>query len=115
MGPLRIRVLSLESKLTPHARPAVDRKDATFGKVPNLRFFPLLFFFFFLPSPAFLFFFSFLLLFYLLVYGAYLVAQAAVYPEGYCFGPSQSLSSISQRSTTMLIFYAVLSLKAKES
>lgn len=58
MGPLRIRVLSLESKLTPHARPAVDRKDATFGKVPNLRFFPLPFFFFpllllsffFLPS-----------------------------------------------------------------
>lgn len=107
MGPLRIRVLSLESKLTPHARPAVDRKDATFGKVPNLRFFPLPFFFFRL------FFFSFL--FYLLVYGAYLVAQAAVYPEGYCFGPSPSLSSISQCSTTMLIFYAVLSLKAKES
>lgn len=44
MGPLRIRVLSLESKLTPHARPAVDRKDATFGKVPNLIFFPLPFF-----------------------------------------------------------------------
>ena len=48
MGPLRIRVLSLESKLTPHARPAVDRRDATFGKVPHLRVFPLPFFFFFL-------------------------------------------------------------------
>lgn len=111
MGPLRIRVLSLESKLTPHARPVVDRKDATFGKVPNRIFFPLPFFslsFFFLS------FFS-SLPYYLLVYGAYLVAEAAVYPEGYCFGPSQSLGSISQRSTTMLIFYAVLSLKAKES
>lgn len=112
MGPLRIRVLSLESKLTPHARPAVDRKDATFGQVPNLRVIFSSFFFFFFSS---LFFFFPLLLFYLLVYGAYLVAQAAVYPEGYCFGPSQSLSSVSQRSTTMLIFYAVLSLKAKES
>lgn len=41
MGPLRIRVLSLESKLTPHARPVVDRRDGTFGKVPNLIFPPL--------------------------------------------------------------------------
>lgn len=110
MGPLRIRVLSLESKLTPHARPAVDRKDATFGKVPNLIFFPSSLF---VPLLLLSFFSS--LPYYLLVYGAYLVAEAAVYPEGYCFGPSQSLGSISQRSTTMLIFYAVLSLKAKES
>lgn len=47
MGPLRICELSLESKLTPHARPVVDREDGTFGKVLNLIF---LFFF-----PLFLF------------------------------------------------------------
>lgn len=54
MGPLRIRVLSLESKLTPHARPVVDRRDGTFGKVPNLIFPPLPFGlrWFFLVSPA---------------------------------------------------------------
>lgn len=58
MGPLRIRVLSLESKLTPHTRPAVDRKDATFGKVPNLRvifssfFFFLFFLSFFFPLSS---------------------------------------------------------------
>lgn len=39
MGPLRIRVLSLESKLTPHARPVVDRRDGTLGKF-LISFFP---------------------------------------------------------------------------
>lgn len=39
MGPLRIRVLSLESKLTPHTRPAVDRKMEHLGTDPNLAVF----------------------------------------------------------------------------
>lgn len=72
MGPLRIRVLSLESKLTPHARPVVDRRDGTFGKVPNLIF---------TPPP------------YLLVSDGYLVSPAAVYPGGCCCGPRRVLSS----------------------
>lgn len=38
MGPLRICALSLESKLTPHARPAVDRKMEHLGKDLNLAF-----------------------------------------------------------------------------
>lgn len=71
MGPLRIRVLSLESKLTPHARPVVDRRDGTFGKVPNLIFPPLPF----------------------LVSDGYLVSPAAVYPGGCCCRPRQALSS----------------------
>lgn len=68
MGPLRIRVLSLESKLTPHARPVVDRRDGTFGKVPNLIFPP-----------------------YLLVSDGYLVSLAAAFPEGCCCRPRLAL------------------------
>lgn len=70
MGPLRIRVLSLESKLTPHARPVVDRRDGTFGKVPNLIFPP-----------------------YLLVSDGFVVSPAAAFPGGCCCRPRQALSS----------------------
>lgn len=92
MGPLRIRVLSLESKLTPHARPVVDRRDGTFGKVPNLIFPPLTFW-----SPMVIQFLR-----QLLFQGA--VAADHARPFVRLLVPP-----------TMLIFYAVLSLKAKES
>lgn len=92
MGPLRIRVLSLESKLTPHARPVVDRRDGTFGKVPNLIFPPL-------PFGL----------------GWFCSFSSSCFSRGLLLPTTPGPQFRLLVPPTMLISYAVLSLKAKES